>query len=356
MRRPSIWENEPSEGPGSDILSEERERRIRRRRGLRVLLPGYWLTGRFGIAALCAFVIVGAGLAGYQRFSGSDRLDAAPGSLSADRHPESGRELTVSEYSQAFRFGDPLRLGSGGLPVVRVLGTGEERELTPFEMEMDAAYSLRASPRGRVIEVPGPRGWGMWWLDRSEQRSLRPRLAFDRLSWIEKQEDELVRLTRGVRWGVWIVSLLDLQVWKRGAGEPMLGLLAEIRQPYPPAHRSHWSAVPGLWVCDLELEMDLHQGITPGCPGGEYMDALGESWARGGMVVDRLERIARMVDRMDRSGAAELYQSTMQSSLAYEIMDLSDDVDEFDASLSELRRVSHDWDLYIHADLMGGRP
>ena len=354
--RPRIWEDEdPSGSSPQDILESERERRGRRRRGLRALLPGYWLTGRFGVAVLCLFIAGGVGWIGFQKFVSSDRLEAAPVSR-ADRHPESGRDLTVSEYSMAVRFGEPLRLGSGGLPVVRVLGTGEERELTPLEMETDAAYSLRASPRGTVIEVPGPRGWGMWWLDRSEQNLLRPRLSFDRLSWVEKQEDELVRLTRGVRWGVWIVSQLDLKVWKRGAGEPMLGLLAEIRRTYPPAQRGHWSAVPGLWACDLQLEMDLHQGLTPGCPGDEYKDVLGEAWARGGMVVDRLERIARMVERMDQSGAADLYRSTMQSSLAYEIMDLSDDIDDFDSSLAELRRVSHDWNLYIHADLMGGRP
>ena len=353
MRRPSIWENE--EALRSDILVDERDRRLRRRRGLRVLLPGYWLTGRFGIAALCLFLVAGAGVIGYERFFGTDQLEAAPAAGSVDRHPESGRELSISEYALAIRFGEPLHLGPGGLPVVRVLGTGDERELTPLEMESDEVYSVLASPRGRLVQVPGPRGWGMWWIDRSEKDLLRPRLSFDRISWVEKQEDELVRLTHGVLWGVWIVSQLDLQVWQRGAGEPMLSLVDEIKKPYPPARTSQWSAVPGIWVCDLGLETDLHQGVTPGCPGNEYTRVLGEAWARGGIVVDRLERVARMVDRMDRSGAVDLYRSTMQLSLGYEIADLIDDVYDFDLALYELRQVSHDWDLYIHADLLGGR-
>lgn len=356
MMRPRIWEDEPSGEPGADILSAERERRLRRRRGLRSLLPGSWLTGRFGIAVLCIFILGGAGLIGFQRFAGPDRIQAAPAPARADRHPESGRDLTVSEYSLAARYGQPLHLGDGGLPVVRLLGTGMERELTPLEMDLEGFHSVRASPRGRIVQVPGPRGWGMWWTDRSERKLLRPRLSFDRLSWVEKQEDELVRLSLGVQWGVWAVSQLDLAVWRRGAGEPLLELLDEVRRPYPSAQQGYWSAVPGMWQCDLELEMDLHQGVTPGCPGDEYLEALRAAWDTGGVMVDRLERIARMVERMDRAGSEELYRSTMRSSLAYEIADLPGYAADFDRSLAELRRVSHEWDLYIHADFMGGRP
>ena len=356
---PRIWGDDGVDSrtsSGADILEGERERRARRRRGLRVLFPGYWLTGPLGIVLLCVFVAGGVGLIGYQKFTASDRVEASSESGRSERHPEAGRELTVSEYSLAARYGEPLRLGLGGLPLIRVRSTGDERELTPIEMELDSAFSLHASPRGKIIEIPGPRGWGMWWLDRSERNSLRPQLSFARVAWVEKQEDELVRLTRGISFGVWIVSQLDVEIWKRGAGEPMLNLIGEIRQPYPPSQRGFWSAVPGLWVCDLELELSLHQGVTPGCPGSDYMDSLAEAWARGGIVVDRLERIARMVDRMDRTGSADLYESTMQASLIYEILDLFDDAADFDEALAELRRVSHEWDLYIHVDFMGGAP
>ena len=104
----------------------------------------------------------------------------------------------------------------------------------------------------------------------------------------------------------------------------------------------------------MRLERDLHQGITPGCPGEEYLEALQDAWGRAGLVVERMERIARLVHWMDGLGSEEFFQSNARANLSYEVLDLTRDVREFDLALSRLRRVSREWDLPIVVDFMGG--
>ena len=64
---PSILEEEKSGRDSSvDILAEERERRLRRRRGFRSLWLGNWLTGSTGVAVLCIFLVAGVGWLGFR--------------------------------------------------------------------------------------------------------------------------------------------------------------------------------------------------------------------------------------------------------------------------------------------------
>ena len=354
--RPSIWEEDDSgKGSGPDILAEERERRRRRRRGIRAFFPSSWLTGRAGVFILVAFLLGGLGWLGFQRWGDAERLGPGSGSPSLSAPvPERARDLTASEYSLASRYGRPLYLGTEGVPVVQVEGTGKVRELTPFELKFDSAFTRIPSPRGLVIEVPGPRGWGMWWRDMSEAHSLRPLVSFDRRSWASRQERELSRVVRGVSLGMQVISGVNLELWNPGAGDSFLDLTAQIKDPYPPVRHRHWSAVPGLWVCDQQLERDLHQGLTPSCPGVEYLGALREAWGSAGLVVERMEGIARLVHRMDGMSSEEFFQSNVRASLSYEILDLARDVRELDLALSRLRRVSREWDLPIVVNFMGG--
>ena len=268
--------------------------------------------------------------------------------------PERGQGLSVSEYSLASRYGKPLYLSTGGVPVVQVEGTGQVRELTSFELEFDSAFTRVPSSRGLLIEVPGPRGWGMWWKDMSEASSLRSLVSFDRRSWASRQESELARVVRGISLGVRALSNVNLEVWDSGSGDPLLDLMAQIKDPYPPVRHRHWSGVPGIWVCDMRLELDLHQGITPGCPGGEYLEALQDAWGRAGLVVERMEGIARLVHWMDGMSSEEFFQSNARANFSYEVLDLASDAREFDLALSRLRRVSREWDLPIVVDFMGG--
>ena len=171
---PSILEEEGAgDDSSADILAEERERRLRRRRGFRSLWLGNWLTGRTGVAVLCIFLVVGLGWVGFRQFGpGGSRASGFSSSESA--FPERVRGLTAVEHSFASRYGVPLHMGSGGRAVVQVESTGDVRELTSFEMELDSLVSYVPSRRGRIVQVPGPRGWGMWWLDNSEMVSLAP--------------------------------------------------------------------------------------------------------------------------------------------------------------------------------------
>ena len=354
--RPSLWEEDDSgEDSGADILAEERERRLRRRRGFRVFFLSNWLAGRAGVVILLAFLVGSLGWFGFQRWDDAQRLGPGSGSPSLSASvPERAQDLSASEYSLASRYGRPLYLGAGGVPVVRVEGTGQVRELTSFELEFDSAFTRVPSPGGLVIEVPGPRGWGMWWQDMSEAHSLRSLVSFDRRSWASRQEGELSRVVRGISLGMQVVSGVNLELWDPGSGDSLLDLMAQIKDPYPPVRHRHWSAAPGLWVCDLRLERDLHQGITPGCPGGEYLGALRDAWSRAGLVVERMEGIARLVHRMDGMSSEEFFQSNVRASFSYEVLDLAGDVREFDLALSRLRRVSREWDLPIVVDFMGG--
>ena len=221
--RPSIWEEDDSgEDSGADILAEERERRLQRRRGFRVLFPSNWLAGRTGVVILLAFLVGGLGWFGFQRWDDARQVGPGVGSPSLlPTVPERGRDLSVSEYSLASRYGSPLYLGTGGIPVVRVEGTGQVRELTSFELEFDSAFTRVPSPRGLVIEVPGPRGWGMWWRDMSEASSLRSLVSFDRRSWAGRQEEELSRVVRGIFLGIRVISEVDLELWDSGSGDPL---------------------------------------------------------------------------------------------------------------------------------------
>ena len=353
--RPSLWDDDVSgSGSGADILEEERERRLRRRRGLRRFTPGAWLTGRAGVFLLLAFLVGGVGWFGFSQWEDSSRLPPGPGSRITTPLPERGRDLTSREYSLASRYGRPLYLSLGGAPVVRVEGTGQVRELTPFELEFDSAFTQTGSSRGRVIGVTGPRGWGMWWRDMSEVGSLRPMVSFDRFSWAERQERELARMVRGVSLGVRVISEIDLELWDPGLGGPFVDLMSQVREPYPPARHGLWSAVPGLWVCDSSLERELHQGLTPGCPGEEYMGALRGAWSDAGLAVDRMEGIARLMERIDGMSSEEIFQSDIRSNLSYEIMDLDRNLRVLDDSLFRLRRVSRDWDLSLVVRFMEG--
>ena len=100
---PSILEEEKSGRDSSvDILAEERERRLRRRRGFRSLWLGNWLTGSTGVAVLCIFLVAGVGWLGFRQFGwvGSCASDF---SSSGPAFPERVRSLTAVEHSFASR-------------------------------------------------------------------------------------------------------------------------------------------------------------------------------------------------------------------------------------------------------------
>ena len=348
----SLWRQPGSKARGDDqpppdILVEERERRSSR---FWLLWPGRWFTGGFGVAVLVVFVVGGMGWVGYQGL-GKSLIHGSRAAFVVEAHPESGRVLTVSEYAVAEQFGLPVALGDGGLPLIRVYATGEVRELTPVEAEFDSVRPIVEAGYRRVVWTPGPRGWGMWWKDNSEELSLRTQVVFPRHRWRERQEDELELGARVVTNGLREVSEMDVTLWKPGMGPALLDLVQRFKARYPPVEYGEWGSVPGMWGCDPGIEVALTQGVTQGCPSLEYMGSLSSTWYELGLVVDRLEKIGRLGSQMDRLEAEELYQSQYRMGQTYFVLDLLREGDGLAGALKRLFYVSLNEDLVIDVKL-----
>ena len=342
--KPPIWEA-PLREPDRDILSEER---VRPRRWW---WPGSWLTGRTGMTLLAVFVVGGLGWTMVSRIGVGP--SGAPGAGEAPRvnHPESGRRLAPAEYGLASEYGSPLFLGKGGLPVVRMETTGRVRELTPVEAEFESSLPYVSAGYGEVVWTPGPRGWGLWWKDDVEERLLSARLGFPRDSWRDRQQAELSHAAARVTEGLRVVELMDLELWRPGIGPALEALMAQLRFRYPVVEYGNWGVVPARWQCDRALESDLNQGVTPGCPGSEYVVLLEDAWVRLGAVVVLLEGIGRLGAEMDVMSAADLYQSGLVRQQVYALADLLEGVRKLELGLERLWVGSRAVDLPVSVRL-----
>ena len=179
-------------GSVRDILVGEREERQQRRGS--AWWPRNWgarlFGGRRGIFVLAGFLVVGLGWTVSD--AGVPRSGPAlePVGLEA-AHPEVGRQLGPAEYSTAARFGEPLRLGPGGMPELLVESTGEVREVTPVEVEFDRSGPVVFDGVGPVLWQPGPRGWGIWWVDQRARVDFSSGVRLPRVQWRDRQEREL---------------------------------------------------------------------------------------------------------------------------------------------------------------------
>ena len=337
------------EGDGSrrdsrrDILQDDRERRSRSR--FRYLHPGTFLSGRFGAVVLAVFLAGGLGWFLYENFSGVFSPRPAPAPQPAPAHPEAGRVLSPVEHTLASVFGAPLFLGDRGLPVIRVPATGEVREMTPVEVEYDEPFRFVASGYRDAIWGPGPRGWGIFWEDDSELRSLAPVARFTRESWRERQQDELHLVLEHVEVGMELISLGDPSRWRPGLGRALFELSEDVRGRYPPVEYGHWGSVPGLWVCDLEAEQALTQGLTLGCPDVEYLERLIDVWVSLGVVVDQLGVIGLVMARLEGMDSMEQSSSGVGYALAYQVQDLERMLDRVQVSVDALWQQSAEDEL-----------
>ena len=316
-----------------DILSGER-RKARRW----WLQPGRLFSGRTGIVVLLGFLAVGGWFA-FVEGSGNYRVRGL--GLESDEvkrvdHPEAGRPLAGDEVGLALRYGRPLYLGDGGLPVVE-LKNGVVRELTPVEAEFESVFPYEETGYGGVVWGPGPQGWGMWWKDQSEVQLLMPSRVFPRLLWRDKQERELELGAVVASFGLMLLLYVDFEVWQRGVGEPLVMVMAKYKERHPVLEVEHWAGVPGQWVCDGGLESDLTQGVSQGCPGPEYDALLKESWVRLGAVVEVLHGIGRLIVFMDGMSSRELYDSEARSSLAFYFLDLDREWTAMEAAFEDMR-------------------
>ncbi len=329
------WEDAwqpPAPAPRRDILAEERGR------PRRMWWPGNWLSGRVGVVFLVLFLVGAAGFVVWDnvntRMGGLSGADGMDGSVVV--HPESGRSLTPAENTVGERYGRPLFLGDGGLPVVRLEATDEVRELTPVEMEYTSIRPYVPVGDGDVVWGPGPRGWGVWWAEDSESLTLNSHRDFNRMWWRKKQSDELARAVSEFSAGMRLVASMEFERWERGIAGGVYRITQDLRTRYSVVSYGHWAAVPGQWRCSDELEIDLNAGVTQGCPGSSYLALLDEVWVQLGHAVFAMDRVGYLGVRMDRMNAEDLYGSGVIRSQAYLVADLIEEVDDLDVSLVRL--------------------
>ena len=328
-----------------DILAGERKK-IRR-----WWWPGRWFSGRVGVVVLVAFLATGGafvvmeGSGGY-RVRGLD-FSAKEG---GDVEYEAGRELVGKEVGLALRYGRPLYLGDGGLPVVE-LGSGVVRELTPVEAGFESVFLYEEAGYANVMWGPGPRGWGMWWKDQSEMELLRPSRVYSRFGWRDKQDGELDVGAAVVSFGLALLLHMDLEVWEKGLGEPLVEVMEGLKERHRVVEVGHWGAVPGQWVCDEKWESDLNQGVTQGCPGSEYESLLRESWERLGAVVEVLHGIGRVIVVMDEMGSRELHDSEALGGLGFYLVDLVEEWYAMEVAFEAMREGTSWYDLPVNAEV-----
>ena len=321
-----------------DILVEERVRRFR------WWWPGDWTGGRvlrgwWGGAAIVVFIMVGvgsivAGVGGAEEGFGRGPVMRGSGTS------EGQGVLSLKEGMKARRFGEPLYLGDGGLPVVRVEATGEVRELTPVEWEYDSVFSYVETGVGGVRWVPGPRGWGVWWKGDREKEMLVAQAGFPVELWREKQEAELrwaaARASEGLRG----VKEMDLEDWRPGRGKVVADAVTALRVRYMVGVGDPWAGVGGRWVCDEQLEVDLTQGVTSGCPDGEFLGVVADAWHDLGALADQLDGVARIANMLDGMTTKQLHESDVVGDMWYRFRDLGIKVEAVNEELDFLNSES----------------
>ena len=307
---------------------------------------------------LVAFIVLGLGwilIGGGFRSDGKRSSAALP--LLESAHPDAGRPLTGLEYALAEPFGEPLRLGDRGVPLLRHRETGVVREVTPVEVEYAAQMAGLDRPylETRVNEVvwtTGPRGWGIWWKEHSALSAIGPLVSFPRERWRSKQEAELELALAGVTEALQGVRAADFTVWRSGLSQGFYATARDLRGVHPVvADHGLWWAVPHQWSCDLALERALNAGITQGCPPSEYHVALDEAWTRVGVVVDLVHGMGKLGLIMDSMRTGDLYESGLVADQAYAAADLLDEVMRLEGALEVLRYVSAQQGLIIDVGL-----
>ena len=351
MVKDGFW-REPERAQRVDILADERntQKRKRKRR-----LFSKWhdlMSGRSGLFVLGGFLLVGLVAVVFQQVIGEDAPGISSYGAGAQQvHSESGRDLTPLEAADGLRYGRPLYLGDSGRPVVVLNATGEVRELTPVELEFPVNRHFVSTGYGRAVWSPGARGLGVWWNHDPELWLVSEAQYFDRLTWVNRQTGELQGMVSGLSPILLFVAGMDLNVWQPGWGELLAGRLTLLRDPYELATFYQWGAIPDQWRCSDELESDLNQGVTRGCPTGEYTNTLSAVWVELGNVMEILAGLGRLGDVRDGQTLDVAIYSGLYAAQAHRTLDLYNAVDRLEVALGILHDVSAAERLSIGVEL-----
>lgn len=327
-----------------DILAEDRALRGR------FWWIGNWVGWRLvGLLAL----LLAAGVGG-ARYCSPDA--EGPGRLPVSGASQAGPVQDLAPgglRSVATRYGVPVGADSSGVPVILHRVTGDERPLTELEMSWDPNLSFTPTGYGNVVMAPGPRGLGVWWEDDSDLRVLNSYRAFSRSGWRDKQAGELSAVMARVSAALDSLSSLDGYGSGLVQGPVLESRVLEIFAPYGSfPDRYGWSAVPAQWRCQLELEIEMSQGVTPGCPSPELISILGFAWESVGLVAEYLDRASFIVGQLDRMSARERSQTMLVDELSFVVADMSEQIAVLESSLLLLhgRSVAEELPIVVYLE------
>ena len=286
--------------------------------------------------------------------SGSEFKAGAAGSA-ADAGGDSGGFGRPGDVARASRYGRVTApAGPGGLPVIEHSGTGEVREVTAIELEFPANRPyLSAGPEG-VVWNPGPRGLGLWWR-RDLLAELRlNRLMLDRFAWRERQYAELEYALGELSYALGQFDLIDLVAWEYGPPARIHESMTRLQARYPAARTvGAWSAVPGQWVCDPNLERDLEGERGPGCPSAELNGQLTRTWHQVGLVAERLRELGRRGQQLSRMRPDTVVDLQLGLRFGYSAVEGRHDLRQLRQALEELSEMSRREELPINLRLGG---
>ena len=319
-----------------DILLDSRGRRPRFSR-LKWLAGGFF-SGKVGLAVLTIFLVVGGVWLVYHRYF-TTPADAGMVGMVVTSHPEAGRPLTSSEAGAATRFGDPIRLGDSGRPVVKFHSTGEVRELTPLELEFPEG-SVAEERGGGVLWAPGRLGWGIWWDGQEAEDAARKHLYMDRDGWVARQNLEIARALAGLENGMVGLLGMDLENWRSGQGLGMSVYMDSFVGAYPDVSPGYWGTVGWRWMCDETLESELRHGVTEGCPSPEVSAGIGLVWTEVGLMAELLRGFAAIAAVRDIQTSKQAMVANTSNEMRLALNDLVSIRDRLPGALALLDVVA----------------
>ena len=267
-----------------------------------------------------------------------------------------GGELNSVEKLIAARFGRPLYMGDGGLPVIEVYETGQIREMTVFEanfpsnrpLSVDYADAPDVDPALRRYQVPdvdydgvyfhpGPEGEGVWWHDPVRDSVVARTVSLDRLGWETRQVEILVEALPVLEEILLSYAETDLTNWDEDWVLNVHTEAERLTERFVAGNHDEWAMVPYRFSCDEDLELARTEGVTKGCPSVLLQQALSYMWARYGALVHSLWALAR-VRHPDFAG---YYSMDLQATGIYFSRYAERFIDESELLTASFRDVVH---------------
>ena len=243
-----------------------------------------------------------------------------------------GGELSASESLVASRFGRPLYLGDGGLPVIELYRTGDVREMTRLEagfpssgpLSVDYDDPIEVAPGLRRYQAPdrdyedvyfhpGAAGQGVWWHDPGRASPSSRLSVVDRDGWQEAQMEELLEALPAVERVLLSYQETDLSNWDEDWVVDVHDEMERLTQRFVGGDHTRWAMVSYRVSCDEALELERTGGLTRGCPSPLLEQALSYVWARYGKLVHSLWALTRV----NYPESAGYYSRDVQSTGVY---------------------------------------